>query len=65
MELLGYCTDYDESWEALLPEGAILNEYIVAGRYPGDISAEGFDDRVATEAVKSVQKISERVRAEF
>ena len=62
VEILGYCTDYSDGWENLLPEGAILNEYIVAGRYPGDIAAEGFDDKVAKEAVEAVQQIQAHVR---
>ncbi len=65
VELLGYCTDYDENWEELLTEGAILNEYIVSGRYPGDIAAEGFDDLLAKEALDAVQQIQARVRKVF
>jgi HEPN domain-containing protein len=38
--LLGLCADIEDTFVALLPDGAILNEYIVAGRYPGDLAYE-------------------------
>lgn len=63
VELLGYCAVYDEKLGALIAEGAILNEYIVAGRYPGDIFAEGIDDEAAKEALKAVEQIRSRVQA--
>jgi len=36
--LLEMCIEHDPEWEALAADGAVLNEYIVAGRYPGDIA---------------------------
>lgn len=62
VELLGYCANYDESWGKLLEAGTILNEYIVAGRYPGDIAVEGIRDKDAKEAVDAAQQIRARVK---
>ena len=27
----------EREWDDLLPEGEVLNEYVIAGRYPGDL----------------------------
>jgi len=61
VELLGYCASYDEGLGSLIAEGAVLNEYIVAGRYPGDVFAEGIDNEAAEEALKAVERIRSRV----
>ena len=61
VELLGYCASYDKGLGSLIAEGAVLNEYIVAGRYPGDIFAEGIDNEAAEEALKAVERIRSRV----
>ena len=55
--LLGLCTDYDESFVELLEDGAVLNEYIVAGRYPGDLAYETIGKAEAEEAVEIVRRI--------
>ena len=57
VELLGYCAGYDEELGSMITEGAILNEYIVAGRYPGDVFAEGIDHEAAQEALGAVLRI--------
>ena len=59
--LLGSCTDYDTAFEVLLAEGAVLNEYIVAGRYPGDLGAEQIGASQASEALAAAEKIHDRV----
>ena len=44
-----------------MAEGAILNEYISAGRYPGDITFEDIGKAEAEEALMAVQAIRTRV----
>ena len=39
--LLELCAAHDARWRDLMDEGAVLNEYIVSGRYPGDLAFEG------------------------
>jgi HEPN domain-containing protein len=48
--LLGMCAGYDSQWADLAADGAILNEYVVTGRYPGDIAAEDTGRSEAEEA---------------
>jgi hypothetical protein len=43
-------------------EGAVLNEYIVAGRYPGDIVFEDIGKPEAEEALEATRRIRARVR---
>ena len=40
VELLEYCSDYDNEFDILVEYGSILNDYIADGRYPGDIAFE-------------------------
>ena len=61
--LLGLCADYDESFVELLEDGAVLNEYIVAGRYPGDLAYETIGKAEAEEAVEIVRQIKALVRS--
>ena len=61
--LLTRCTDYADRFAALREGGAVLNEYIVAGRYPGDVAYEEIGDAEAKEAVAIVRRIEEAVRA--
>jgi HEPN domain-containing protein len=61
--LLTRCTDYAERFEALREGGAVLNEYIVAGRYPGDVAYEEIGEAEAKEAVAIVRRVEEAVRA--
>lgn len=63
--LLGHCSDYEETFGAMRKEGAILNEYVVAGRYPGDLAHEEIGKTEAEEAVVVVQKIREAVRSKM
>jgi hypothetical protein len=46
----------------MMTEGAILNEYIVAGRYPGDIAFEPIGRAEAQEALDATRCIRARVR---
>ena len=62
VELLGWCADYDKQLAGLVPEGTLLNEYIVAGRYPGDIAAEQIGAAEAKEALEAAQAIRTHVR---
>jgi HEPN domain-containing protein len=39
--LLEFCAEHDPYWRDLAPDGAVLIEYILAGRYPGDLALEG------------------------
>jgi len=46
----------------MVTEGAVLNEYVVAGRYPGDIAFEPIGRAEAQEALDAAQRIRARVR---
>jgi HEPN domain-containing protein len=59
--LLGLCADYDSAFADLTSDGAILNEYTVAGRYPGDLAFEDIDLMDAQEAVAVVRQIKDLV----
>ena len=59
--LLAVCIEYDPEWEAWAAEGVVLNEYIVAGRYPGDIAFEDIGKTEAEEALDAAQHIRSRV----
>jgi HEPN domain-containing protein len=61
--LLTRCTDYADRFATLREGGAVLNEYIVAGRYPGDVAYEEVGEAEAREAVAIVRRIEEAVRA--
>ncbi len=62
VELLGWCVDYDAEFAGLAAEGSLLNEYIVAGRYPGDIAPERIGPAEAKEALEAAQAIRTHVR---
>lgn len=59
--LLGLCSDHDIAFAALAMESAVLNEYIVSGRYPGDLAYEDIDRTDAQEAVELVRRIRDLV----
>ncbi len=61
VELLEYCSDYDDSFDQLIGNGRILNDYIIEGRYPGDISFERIGIEQARTAYEAVKKIREFV----
>jgi HEPN domain-containing protein len=62
VQLLGRCADYDAELAGMIAEGALLNEYIVAGRYPGDIAAEQIGSGEAREALEAGQRIRAMVQ---
>lgn len=45
----------------MINEGAILNEYIVSGRYPDVLAFEDIGQLEAEEAVKATRRIYRRV----
>jgi HEPN domain-containing protein len=59
--LLVMCTEYDAEWGAMAAEGAVLNEYVVAWRYPGDIVFEDIGKAEAEEALGAARRIRARV----
>lgn len=62
-DLLKDCMAYDPAFDVLLPYGAILNEYITAGRYPGDLALEQIGAAEAAEALQSARQIRDAVIA--
>jgi len=62
VQLLALCEDYDTELGKMHAEGAILNEYIIGGRYPGDIATESIGEDEAEEALAASQRIRDRVR---
>lgn len=61
LKLLEYCGDYDKGWGDLAVQGATLNAYITAGRYPGDIAFEDIGKAEAEEALEAARIIRGRV----
>jgi HEPN domain-containing protein len=62
VELLGLCADHDTQLGAMIDEGAILNEYIIVGRYPEDINFERIGRVEAEEALEAVRRIQARIK---
>jgi len=62
VQLLGWCAEYDAGVARMITEGALLNEYIVAGRYPGDIAAEQIGPDEAREALEAAQRVRAQVQ---
>jgi HEPN domain-containing protein len=60
---LDLAAQHEPSFREFQLEGARLNEYIAAGRYPGGISAEGVGAQEAREAYEAAEKIMARVKA--
>ena len=58
VELLEYCSDYDEGFDQLIEDGRILNDYITEGRYPGDISFE----TIGIEQTKAVYEVAKKIK---
>ena len=59
--LLQACSEYGGQWSDLLEDGAVLNEYAVTGRYPGDLAFESIRAQEASEAVQAAEHIAGRV----
>jgi HEPN domain-containing protein len=60
--LLSIGTSYNAEFEALVPDGVVLNEYLITGRYPSDISFENIGLAEAQEALNAAQKNRVSVR---
>jgi HEPN domain-containing protein len=60
--LLELCAGYEPLWQELSEEAAVLNEYVVAGRYPGDIAFEQIGRVEAEEALAVARRIRARAR---
>jgi len=63
VELLEYCCDYDPDFGGLMENGRVLNEYIVAGRYPGDVIFEEIGPDETREALQAACQIRDAVVA--
>ncbi len=61
LKLLKECSNHDPQLGELVVEGEILNEYIIAGRYPGDIAFEDIGKIEAEEAIAAARAIRARV----
>ena len=62
VEVLAWCADHDTELGTMVDEGAVLNEYIVVGRYPGDIALEPIGAGEAEETLAAAKRIRARVR---
>ena len=62
VRLLGLCVQYDAGWGDLAMAGVALNEYIVAGRYPGDLVMEDIGRLEAEEALNAARSIATYAR---
>ena len=59
--LVEECAKYDDILGEMAAEGIILNEYVIVGRYPDDLSIEEIGQTEAEEALAAVHKIRDRV----
>jgi HEPN domain-containing protein len=57
LALLSIAASYNAELETLVPEGVVLNEYLITGRYASDISFEHIGQTEAQEALNAAQKI--------
>lgn len=57
VQLAKYAIKYDPNFDELFPPAEILNEYITAGRYPGDISFEAISKTDAEEAIVAAEQM--------
>jgi HEPN domain-containing protein len=63
VELIDQCATYDIELGDMIEEAAGLNEFIIAGRYPGDFSIEKLNAVEAEKALQAVRRIRDRVNA--
>jgi HEPN domain-containing protein len=59
--LLKNCQPFDKTLAGMIDEGAILNQYITAGRYTGDIGVASLGKAEAEEALAAARRIRDRV----
>jgi HEPN domain-containing protein len=58
-QLAAECCMYDNTFQSLYPPCELLNKYVVAARYPGDLpfeSTTGDDVRAALEAADEIEQ---------
>jgi HEPN domain-containing protein len=60
--LLEFCCEYDLSFEDFYSDCELLNEYIIAARYPTDISFESITKKDAEKAIEAAEKIQKHVK---
>jgi len=63
VELLGYCYDYAPDFAEQVQDGRLLNAYITAGRYPGEVPFEDIGPAEAREALAATRRIRDAVLA--
>ncbi len=61
VRLLKTCQPFDTVLARMTTEGAILNQHITAGRYPGDIGVAAIGKAEADEALQAARRIRARV----
>ena len=61
--LVAICAEYDGTFDKMSAEAIILNEYVITGRYPDDLSFDEIGQAEAEEALTAVCKIRDRVLA--
>jgi hypothetical protein len=59
--LVAHCANHDGELGNMASEAIILNEYVIAGRYPDDISFDEIGRVQAEEALVAAQRIARRV----
>lgn len=59
--LLALCAEYDDDLARMVDQGIILNEYIIAGRYPEDLAYEQLGTAEAREALQAAHNIRDRI----
>ena len=65
VELLEYCSGYDTEADLLFEDCSILNDYVIDGRYPADISFEEIGAKEAKEAIEKAERIKAFVLNKF
>lgn len=63
--LLNVTVRFHGGWEELLTDCTVLNEYVVAGRYPGDLAFECIGPAEAQEALEAAQHIREYAKRQM
>ncbi len=60
-QLLEHCCKYDNSFQELYSDCEVLNRYIIASRYPEDITYESIGKKNAEEAIQAAENIEKFV----
>jgi HEPN domain-containing protein len=59
--LVAYCADHDKELGNMKAESIVLNEYVIAGRYPDDLSFEEIGRAQAEEALAAARQVAKRI----